>query len=40
MSRRIVFEALLTVWRLRLGRPVPALKQPPAISGPTERQRH
>jgi len=41
MSRRIVLEALLTVWRLRLSRPAPSLKRrPPAISGPTEGQRH
>lgn len=40
MSRRIVFEALLTVWRLRLNRPAPVLKPPSAVNGPTEHQHH
>jgi dolichol-phosphate mannosyltransferase len=40
MSRRIVLEALLTVWRLRLGRSTAAIThQPPAVSGPAEGRR-
>jgi|RhiMetdeSRZDD1v2_1073273.scaffolds.fasta_scaffold136860_2 dolichol-phosphate mannosyltransferase len=40
MSRRIVLEALLTVWRLRLGRPAVLIgQQPPAVSGPAEGRR-
>ncbi len=40
MSRRIVLEALLTVWRLRLGPPAVLIgHQPPAVSGPAEGRR-
>ena len=40
MSRRIVLEALLTVWRLRLGRPAVLIgHQPPAVGGPAEGRR-
>jgi dolichol-phosphate mannosyltransferase len=40
MSRRIVLEALLTVWRLRLGRPAGLIgRQPPAVSGPADGRR-
>jgi dolichol-phosphate mannosyltransferase len=39
MSRRIVLEALLTVWRLRFSRPAkPHTQQPSAVRGPTEGQ--
>ena len=40
MSRRIVLEALLTVWRLRLGRPAPALnRQRSPVGGAPKGQR-
>jgi dolichol-phosphate mannosyltransferase len=40
MSRRIVLEALMTVWRLRLGRQAQLISHhPPAVSGPAEGQR-
>jgi dolichol-phosphate mannosyltransferase len=40
MSRRIVLEALVTVWRLRLDRPAARPgRQPQAISGPAESRR-
>jgi hypothetical protein len=38
MSRRIVLEALLTVWRLRLSRPA-LNRRPSAIGGATEGHR-
>jgi dolichol-phosphate mannosyltransferase len=40
MSRRIVLEALMTVWRLRLGRPIALInQQPSAVSRPAEGRR-
>jgi dolichol-phosphate mannosyltransferase len=40
MSRRIVLEALLTVWKLRLGRPTQLIgHQPAAVSGRAEGRR-
>jgi dolichol-phosphate mannosyltransferase len=33
MSRRIVLEALVTVWRLRLGQPAPSIDRRPSTAG-------
>jgi dolichol-phosphate mannosyltransferase len=39
MSRRIVLEALLAVWRLRLSQPATTNRQPSPVGGPTKEPR-